>query len=68
MNNMTLFVAYQIIRHVQNGGFIGASWPLYIAGADHRDCDTNAAITVAAEVYPLLWQQAEQNFAALAAE
>ena len=60
---MIAFVSKEIISHVKNGGWIGASWPQYIAGANALDNDGLAlALGQAEREYFDLWQESQDNF------
>lgn len=60
---MITFVSKEIISHVKNGGWIGASWPQYIAGANALDNDGLAlALGQAEKNYWDIWIDSQDNF------
>lgn len=57
-------MAANIIEHVRNGGWLGASWPHYVAGFNGASqAEVDAAMAAAEEAWPEIWIACRDNFA-----
>lgn len=57
-------MARNVVRHVQGGGYLGASWPQYAAIVPLWDFDHWKVIEAAERLHPSLWEESRRNFEA----
>ena len=59
---LTYWVATQLVRHVQGGGWAGDDWPVHVRFGTHSKVNRARALEIAMELEPMLQEMSLHNY------